>query len=130
MQIFTLIHGYWRWVIAALAVVILVKYVLGFVAKTKPVALDTTLARVFSAAVGIQFVLGIINLISEISQGAMVRQTWEHSVLGIIIVALGSMVGPMLRRRGNYVIPLVLVALSLVLAYVNVTLLRGSWLFT
>ena len=129
MQIITTIHGQWRWVLAALAIIILVKCAIGLAGKRKPQPMDTTLARMFSIALGIQFLLGIVNVIELLSRGAMYRQAWEHAFTGLIAVALGSMVAPMLRRRGSYVVPLVLVALTLALAAVNVATVRGTWFY-
>jgi hypothetical protein len=124
------LHGHWRWVLAVLAIVIIVKYAIGLIQKSRYEGLDVTLGRVFAGAVTVQFVLGLINTVGKLAgvTGSMYRQAWEHVFTGVIITAFAHALVPMTRKRG-YLIGLIITVLSLLLMVVNVISVRGGWLY-
>jgi hypothetical protein len=128
MQVIQTIHGHSKWIVAAIALVLVVKFLLGLIQKGKPQNLDLTLARVFAIVMTLQFVMGVINLVAKLTgvSGAMYRQAWEHAFTGTIIVGLSHMVGPMLRKRG-YLVALIMGVVALALTYINVLTIGRGW---
>lgn len=128
MQIIQTIHGHSKWIIAALALIVLVKFLIGLVRGGKAESLDFTLARVFAWAMTAQFVLGLINLVGKLSgaTGAMYRQAWEHAFTGILILGLSHMLAPMLRKRG-LLVALIMAVVALALTYINVLTIGRGW---
>ena len=52
-------HSYWRWIILALAVIVVVKYLAGWLAKQKFTSLDNRLNLVYVTALDIQLLFGL-----------------------------------------------------------------------
>ncbi len=67
------IHSYLRWLILALAVITILKYLLGWIGKRKFVSLDNKLSLFFVTAMDIQFLLGLLLyfFLSPITQSAI-----------------------------------------------------------
>jgi hypothetical protein len=113
MELFVTIHGLFRWVVAILAIVVLVKYAIGWLGKRPFTDLDRQLGTAYAGAVTIQFVLGLI----------------EHVVYGLIAVALAHMTAmfknqPDEKRFRN---AFFLVLLSVLVILWSVIRLRGGW---
>lgn len=130
MLLLQTIHGHWRWILALVAILLVVKYALSLIQKSRYEGIDLTLGRVYAGVITVQFVLGVINVIGKLTgaTGAMYRQAWEHVFTGVIITALAHMIVPMTRKRG-YLVGLILAALSLVLMFLNVATVRGGWIY-
>lgn len=57
------VHGLIRWVLAALALIALVRYATGWLGKRSFTAADRQLGAIYAGAITVQFVLGLVNLI-------------------------------------------------------------------
>jgi heme A synthase len=132
MEIIQTIHGLWRWVLAIAAIVLIVKSVIGLAKGAEYTEADRKLAFYFAMAVTVQFLLGAANLIGKISIGAFsARLHMEHLVTGTVATALSHM-PPMFKRRSSrarFAGTLILAVLSILVAIVNVGLVRGSWFY-
>ena len=133
MQLIMTIHGHWRWILAIVAVVAIVKFLIGWLGNQKVTQLDKTIANAFAGVMTVQLVLGVINIIYVLSLGTFnPRLHGEHLLTGIIAVALSHMV-PMrkddrpdqARFRSGFILTLV----SLIAAVMNVILVRGGWMY-
>ena len=73
MEVMTFVqtfHGHWRWIVALVAIVAVVKFLLGVIGKGKVAQIDKTIAAAFAGVMTVQFVLGVVTLIWKISLGA------------------------------------------------------------
>jgi hypothetical protein len=130
MNVLLTLHNLVRWLVAIIAVIVLVKYVAGWLGKSKFTDLDVTLGRAFSGAMTVQFLLGIFTLISYIAAGAFNPRTQiEHAVYGVVATALSHMTG-MFRKQDDatrFRNSALLVLLALLVVFLSVTRLRGSF---
>jgi hypothetical protein len=130
MEILVSIHGLLRWAIAILAVVVLVKYGIGWLGKRPFTPLDKQLGSAYAWTMTVQFVLGLINIIYYIVAGIFrPGQHIEHAFYGLIAVALAHMTAmfknqPDDKRFRN---AFFLVLLSLLVILLSVLRLRGGW---
>jgi hypothetical protein len=130
MEILVSIHGLLRWAIAILAVVVLVKYGIGWLGKRPFTPLDKQLGSAYAWTMTVQFVLGLINIIYYIVAGIFrPGQHIEHAFYGLIAVALAHMTAmfknqPDDKRFRN---AFFLVLLSLLVILLSVMRLRGGW---
>jgi len=130
MELFVAIHGLFRWVVAILAIIVLVKYAIGWLGKRPFTDLDRQLGTAYAGAVTIQFVLGLINIILFIINGLFQPgKHIEHVVYGLIAVALAHMTAmfknqPDEKRFRN---AFFLVLLSVLVIVWSVIRLRGGW---
>lgn len=127
------IHGYWRWIAALVAVVALVKFLLGMLGRNKVEQIDKTIAAAFAGVMTVQFVLGLVTLIWKISLGAFTPAIHaEHLTYGLVAVALSHMI-PMrkddrpdaARFRNGFLFVLI----SMLLMVLSVFRLRGGWIW-
>lgn len=130
MEILVSIHGLLRWAIAILAVVVLVKYGIGWLGKRPFTPLDKQLGSAYAWTMTVQFVLGLINIIYYIVAGLFrPGQHIEHAFYGLIAVALAHMTAmfknqPDDKRFRN---AFFLVLLSVLVILLSVMRLRGGW---
>ncbi len=126
------IHGPVRWLVALLAIVVLVKYLAGWLGKGKFESIDNTLGRAFAGAMTLQFVLGVATLVAYAANGAFnARIHMEHATYGLLATALSHMTG-MFRRNDDtarFRNSALMILAALVLVIFSVTRLRGSFLF-
>lgn len=124
------IHGLFRWVVAILAIVVVVKYAIGWLGKREFTPADRQLGSAYAMAVTIQFVLGLINIIGYVVVGRFsMGLHMEHAVYGLIATALAHMTAmfknqPAEKRFRN---ALILVLLSLLVVLWSVIRLRAGW---
>ena len=130
MEIFVTIHGLFRWVVAILAIVVLVKYAIGWLGKREFTPLDKQLGSSYAWAMTIQFVLGLVVIIGYVFSGLFRPGSHiEHSFYGLVAVALAHMTAmfknqPDGKRFRN---AFFLVLLSLIVIILSVLRLRGGW---
>jgi hypothetical protein len=125
------IHGHLRWVLALVAILALVKFVLGWFGKGKVSALDKTLGQVLAWSMTLQLILGVINLVNFAMAGAFnPGRHIEHLTYGFIAVGLSHALplrkeerDDTARFRGAAIMTLV----ALLLIVLSVFRLRGSW---
>jgi hypothetical protein len=123
------LHSLWRWVVLIVAVVVIVKFGVGWLGKRPWTDLDTRLGSGYAWAMTIQLVLGLVLLILYAAQGAFnARVQIEHAIYGLIATALAHMTRmfknqPDDRRFRN---ALLLVLASLLVALFSIWRLRGN----
>jgi len=126
------IHGLIRWVLAALAAVLLVRYGLGWLKGRQFATLDRQLGAAYAGAMTVQFLLGLTNLLLFVAGGAFRPAAHaEHAFYGLLATALAHMT-PMFKNqphRQRFRNAFLLVLLSLLLVLLSVTRLRGNFFF-
>lgn len=126
------VHNLVRWIVAIVAVVVLVKYVIGWLGKGPFTSLDVTLGRAFAGAMTVQFLLGILTLVVYATSGAFnPRLQIEHAVYGLVATALSHMTG-MFRKQDDtsrFRNSALLILVALLVVFWSVTRLRGSFFF-
>lgn len=126
------LHGLIRWVLALLAVIVLIKYIIGWLGKRPFTNLDRQLGSAYAWTMTLQFALGLISLIGLAVMGTFnPRVHIEHAVYGLVATALAHMT-VMFRNQPDdkrFRNAFFLVLLSLLLAFWSVVRLRGSFFF-
>ncbi|GIV83224.1 MAG: hypothetical protein KatS3mg052_0231 [Candidatus Roseilinea sp.] len=126
------VHGLIRWVLAALALIVLVRYATGWLGKRSFTAADRQLGAIYAGAITVQFVLGLINLIWLGVNGAFRPGAHiEHAFYGLVATGLTHMM-PMFKNQPDatrFRNAFFLVLASLLLVLLSVVRLRGSFLF-
>ncbi|MCL6615536.1 MAG: hypothetical protein K6T39_00105 [Anoxybacillus ayderensis] len=126
------IHGLIRWVLAALAVVLLVRYAIGWLGKRPFADLDRQLGTAYAGAMTVQFLLGLVNLLLLVANGAFrPGMHIEHAFYGLLATALSHMT-PMFKNQPDerrFRNAFFLVLLSLLLVLLSVIRLRGNFFF-
>ncbi|MEZ4516542.1 MAG: hypothetical protein R3C44_06790 [Chloroflexota bacterium] len=83
MSIVRTIHGELRWVIAIVAIIVLVKFAIGWLGKREYQSIDRTLLVVFTSLLDINLLLGLVLLFTMGISGAA---RLEHAVTMILAV--------------------------------------------
>src|SRR5690606_3686445 len=81
------IHGELRWLVALAALVVIVKFLIGWLGKKEYTSLDRTLLMVFTILLDINVLLGLILLFSLGFNGARL----EHATTMILAAIAGHM---------------------------------------
>jgi hypothetical protein len=126
MSIIRTIHGELRWIIAIVAIIILIKFAIGWLGKRSYQPLDRTLLLVFSSLMDVNLLLGLLLLFT---MGISGMARIEHAVTMILAVVAAHLT--MLWRGTEdsavkYRNQLLMVALSLVFVILGVIRLRGA----
>lgn len=92
------VHALWRWVVLAVAIVVVIKALVGWLGKQRWDALDDRLGLLFTIAVDIQVLLGLIawligpfnvTQLSNAMGNPLLRfYLLEHPIFGLLAVAL------------------------------------------
>ena len=127
MEIIRTIHGEMRWLVAILAIVVIVKFALGLIQKKEYGRMDRGLMSGLVGLIDLNFLLGLILLISRSFEG---RPQLEHAGTMFIAVLLGhsnaawrKIDDSAKKFRNN----LVLVVVVLALIFMGVVRLRGGF---
>lgn len=126
------VHGLFRWVVAIVAIIVLVKYAIGWLSKSQFTDTDMLLGRLFAGAMSIQFVLGIISLLGLATMGAFnPRIHIEHAVYGFIAVALSHMTSMFRKQEDStrFRNAAIFVLIALALIFLSVVRLRASFFY-
>jgi heme A synthase len=127
------IHGYFRWLVLAVALIALLKFVIGWLGKGKVTPLDQTLGRVFAIVMTIQLVLGVLNLLGYVLAGAFnPKGQIEHAVYGLLATGMSHALPLRKTERpdsARFMMSAVFVLLSLAMLLFSVIRLRGGWVF-
>lgn len=78
-------HSGWRWIVVLLLVVIIVKYLIGFLTKADFAPLDKKLSGWFGLAYMVQIILGIILLVVR---GEYAAYQFEHLITLLLPLVL------------------------------------------
>jgi hypothetical protein len=123
------IHGMIRWLVALVAVVAIVKFVMGWLRQMPYAGMDRGLMSGYTGLLDLNFLLGLIILIFG---GGFTEPRTEHAVTMLIAIAIAHSSAAWRKSedaqkkfRNN----LVVVVVSLLLIFLGVVRLRGSWLF-
>lgn len=130
MSIIRTIHGELRWIIAIVALVVIIKFLIGWLGKRPYQPLDRTLLLVFSSLMDLNLLLGLVLLISLALDGmTSLGVALEHAVTMILAVVAAHMT--VLWRKTDdssvkYRNQLLMVVLSLVFVLLGVIRVRGA----
>ena len=92
-------HSGWRWIVILVAIVAIIKMLIGWFGKTKWTNLDQRLGMIFPIALDIQVLLGIVLWIMQQRWlGNDPTASWEHPVTMLIGVAVAHSRGPGSRK--------------------------------
>lgn len=125
MEMLITIHGELRWIVAALAIIVIGKFAYGWLTKQKYAPIDRKLLLGFTIAMDITVLLGLINLIGRFGVSQL-----EHATT-MLLALIAAHLTAMWRRSDNseikYRNQMLLVLLSLALVFVGVWRLRGGF---
>ena len=129
MSLLTTIHGELRWLVALAALVVVVKFLIGWLGKRDYTALDRTLLTVLTIALDINVLLGLILLFFF---GGFSGARLEHATT-MLLAAVAAHMTAIWRRSTDsstkYRNQLLLVLLALALVFMGVIRLQGSFMF-
>jgi hypothetical protein len=119
------IHSIFRWIVVIAGVIVAVKFLIGWLQKQPFTSTDRTLAMIFTIAVDIQILLGLLTLLTVF----ITRQVLEHAFIMILaLVAVHLTVrwrnAPDELRFRNTLLSF---AAALVLIFLGVAVLPGGW---
>ena len=124
------IHGELRWIVAILAIILLIKNSVGLIQKRPYTKLDRQLMIGYAITLGLNLILGLILLFSL--GGGFPPNRIEHVVtmlLAIVIAASASKWAKLKEYSTVYRNNLIVVGISIVLIVVAVFRLRGGWVW-
>ena len=129
MSLLTTIHGELRWLVALAALVVVVKFLIGWLGKRDYTALDRTLLTILTIALDINVLLGLILLFFF---GGFSGARLEHATT-MLLAAVAAHMTAIWRRSTDsstkYRNQLLLVLLALALVFMGVIRLQGSFMF-
>lgn len=127
MEIIRTIHGEVRWLVAIVAIIVIVKFALGLIQKAKYGRMDRGLMSGLVGLIDINFLLGLILLFSL---GFDSRTRLEHAGTMFIAVLLAHS-NAAWRKSGDsaklFRNNLILVVVVLALVFVGVITIRGGF---
>lgn len=127
MDIVRTIHGEVRWLVAIVAIIVIVKFALGLIQKSEYGRMDRGLMSGLVGLIDINFLLGLILLISL---GFDSRIRLEHAGTMFIAVLLAHSNAAWRKSEDSAKLfrnNLILVIVVLVLVFVGVTIVRGGF---
>lgn len=123
------IHGEMRWLVVLAAVVVIVKFLIGWLGNRKYESLDRTLLLVYTILLDINVLLGLIVLFFG---GGFSGPRLEHATT-MILAALAAHMTAMWRKSTDsklkYRNQLLMVLLSVALVLLGIIRLRGGFMF-
>lgn len=123
------IHGEVRWLVAILAVVVIIKFAIGWLGRRNYTSLDRSLLMAYTILLDINVLLGLILLFFN---GGINGPRLEHAVTMLLAVIAAHMTAMWRRSTDSptkFRNQLLLVALSLLLVFFGVIRLRGGFTF-
>ncbi len=129
MGTLTTIHGEVRWLVAIVAVVIIIKFAIGWLGRRNYASLDRTLLMVYTILMDVNVLLGLVLLFFN---GGFNGPRLEHATTMLLAAVAGHMTAIWRRSPDSptkYRNQLLLVALSLLLVFFGVIRLRGGFTF-
>jgi nitrogen fixation/metabolism regulation signal transduction histidine kinase len=128
------LHAWTRWLVVIIAIVAIVRLVIGLVQNAPYDKLTQRIMTAFSGLTSLQWLIGIIFLIAYGStiQNFGIRYWWEHAVTMTIAVAISHMHNRWKRAddRTRTRNSLIVVIVVLVLVFIGVALLPQGWRIT
>ncbi len=126
MEFLSSIHSFVRWMVVVAAVVVALKFLIGWLRQGEFSGIDRGLSAAFTGLIDLQALLGLIFLIGDGLSGAgFLRYRLDHGFIMIVAVAVAHLparwknAGAKIRFRNSF---FVIVAIA-VLIFVGVSLL-------
>lgn len=123
------IHGELRWLVVLAAVVVIIKFLIGWLGKREYASIDRTLLLVFTIMLDINVLLGLIILFFG---GGFTGPRLEHATT-MILAAIAAHMTAIWRRSTDsslkYRNQLLMVLLAVSLVIFGVIRLRGGFMF-
>src|SRR5690606_9015009 len=123
------IHGEIRWLVALAAIVVIVKFLIGWLGKRPYAPIDRTLLMVYTILIDINVLLGLIPLFFG---WGLCGPRLEHATT-MILAAIAAHMTAIWRRTEDssvkYRNQFLMVLLSLALVFLGVIRLRGGFMF-
>jgi len=129
MGLLQTIHGELRWLVALVAVAIIIKFLIGWLGKRQYAPIDRTLLLVYTVLLDINVLLGLILLLFG---GGFTGPRLEHATTMLLAVIAAHMTTVWRKSTDSstkYRNQLLLVLLSLALVLLGVWRLRGGFIF-
>lgn len=128
MSLLLTIHGELRWLVALAGLIVIVKFLIGWLGKREYKSLDRTLLMVFTILLDINVLLGLIILLFG---GVFNGPRLEHATTMLLATIAAHLTA---RFRGapdaiRFRNQLLLVLLALALVLLGVIRLRGGFMF-
>jgi hypothetical protein len=123
------IHGEIRWLVVLMAVIVVIKFLIGWLGKREYRSLDRTLLMAYTILLDINALLGLILLFFG---GGISGPRLEHAttmILAVMAAHLAARWRPAADSPIKFRNQLMLVLLSLALALAGVIRLRGGFMF-
>lgn len=131
MDIIQTIHGELRWIIVIAAVIVLIKFLVGWFAKQQYKQLDRILLLIYTTLMDINLLLGL-GLLFFLPNSFSLGFRLEHAVTMILAVIAAHMTAiwrrnpdDTLKFRNQFL----MILLSVALVVFGVFRLRGGWMF-
>ena len=129
MNFFFTMHSHFRWLVVLSLIIVLVKYIYGWMGKTKFSKLDEVLFKIYSGVIDLQITLGLIYFVwSGFAGAGFPRFRLEHGFIMIVTAVI-----PHLFRRWKNAKDLVrfrngfyLILISGILIFLGVLMLPGG----
>ena len=129
MSMLMTIHGELRWLVALMAVIVIVKFLIGWLGKRTYAPIDRTLLMIFTILLDINVLLGLILLFFG---GGFSGPRLEHATTMILAVIAAHMSAVWRNTADSsikYRNQMLMVLLSLLLVIFGVFRLRGGFMF-
>lgn len=129
MGTLTTIHGEIRWLVVILAVVIIIKFGIGWLGRRNYTSLDRSLVSAYTILLDINVLLGLILLFFN---GGLNSVRLEHATTMLLAVIAGHMTAIWRKSPDSptkFRNQLLLIALSLLLVFFGVIRLRQGFVF-
>ena len=123
------IHGELRWLVVLAAIIVIIKFLIGWLGKREYASLDQKLLLAFTILLDINVLLGLIILFFG---GGFTGPRLEHATT-MILAAIAAHMTAIWRRSTNSSLKfrnqLLMVVLAVILVIFGVIRLRGGFMF-
>ncbi len=130
MEFLQTLHGSFRWYIAIVALIVIIKFAIGWLTKGKYSKMDRRLLMSLTGLMDLNLIMGLILLFGL--DGGFTRNRVDHAVTMILAVVAAHFSARWKNSSGATVKfrnQLITVIVALALVMVGVTQLRGGWGF-
>lgn len=128
MEILQTIHGEWRWFVAIMAIVVIIKFALGLIQKAEYKQIDRRLMSGLVVLIDINLLMGLILLFNR----GFDRVALEHATTMIVALVLAHSNAAWRKSEDSakkFRNNLIVVVLVLALVFVGVMRIRGTFFF-
>jgi hypothetical protein len=130
MDFILTLHGLVRWLVAIAGIIAIIKFAYGWLSKADYQAVDKRIMTAFTTTLDINLLLGSILLFGL--GGGFPADRLEHATM-MILAVITAHLSAIWRKSPNSAVKfrnnLIVVVVALLLVFMGVMRLRGSWLF-